>query len=618
MFLRNRSLRQLPSGGISRHLSVQLLSALLLSIPGALWVSSLTQPALAADGPDEWHFRDVAAQAGLTAAQRSGDPEQAFIVDVKSTGAALLDFDRDGKLDIFLTSGSTVERQKAGEPGFGCRLYRNLGSLRFEEVPLDLPPFGWACGAAAADVDGDGWDDLLVTCFGTDRLLRNRQGTLVDETATSGITGKGWSTSAAFADLDGDGDLDVYIARYLDFDLNDPPVHGKPGWSCLYRGLPVACGPRGFNGQADSVFSNRGDGTFEEVTEAWGFGATLPQFGLGVLIADLVGDPRPDIFVANDASPNFLFENKGGTFEEVGFIAGVSYNENGEEQACMGIDAADLDGNGHLDLVVTNFEQEMNNVFLNNGGGTFFDRPEHVGIGTAGRDALSWGVGLRDFDNDGSLDLFIANGHVYREADGDAKTLGYAQRDHLFTGKRGKAGLRFTERGKELKLDKPTVSRGAAFGDLDNDGDVDILVCHLNAPPSLYENVAPKNRSLTITLKQPGPNRLAIGARVTVAVGEWRFTNEVRRHASFQCSNDPRLHVGLGSLSAAGHATVRWPNGTIEEFSFGEATSTAQRLLFERGTGTPVKPEKQRKPDKQKKPDPPEAKPTTTSRPKGP
>lgn len=533
--------------------------------------------------PEPWRFEDVGAESGLDVAQRSGDPEQRYIVDVKSIGAALLDVDRDGLLDVFLTSGSTVDRQRNGEAGFGCHLFRNLGQLRFAEVDLEVPAFGWASGAASADVNGDGWDDLLVTCYGQDRLLINRAGKLEDVTKDCGIAGDGWSTSASFADLDGDGDLDVYVARYLAFDFDNPPHHGLPGWSCLYRGLPIPCGPRGFTPTADRVFANRGDGTFEDVALAWGFGSASPQFGLGVLIADLVGDHRPDVFVANDASPNFLFENRGDRFAEIAFVAGVAYNENGEEQACMGIDSADLDANGHLDLVVTNFEQEMNNAFLNNGAGVFFDRPEHVGIGVASRDALSWGVGLRDFDGDGVVDLFVANGHVYREADRDSKSLGYAQRDHLFVGRREGKRVRFVESGERLGIREKHVSRAAAFGDLDNDGDLDILVAHLNSPPSLYVNHAPAEfRRVTLELEQPGPNRQAIGARLEVAVGDWRDVYEVRRQSSFQSSHDVRIIIGLGDRRDAGTIRVRWPDGAWEGFELpGEVT----RLKLTRGAG---------------------------------
>ncbi|MEM7166675.1 MAG: CRTAC1 family protein [Planctomycetota bacterium] len=552
-------------GRLRRAVSAAVAAAILAVTAG---------PALAQSKAAAWHFEPrQGAATGIAFAQRSGTPEQRYIVDVKSTGVALLDFDRDGLLDLFFTAGSTVDRHRNGEPGFGCRLFRNTGDLRFVDVTAaaGIPALGWASAVAAADWDGDGWDDLLVTCVGTDRLLRNDEGRF-DGNAPA-LSGSGWSAGAAFADLDLDGDLDIYITGYLQFDFTNPPVHGAPGWSCTYRGVPIACGPRGFPPQADRVFRQDG-GEFTDVSSSWGFASTPPQFGLGVLIADLHGDPRPEVFVANDASPNFLFTNsntpddRGPSWQDNGFLAGVAYNEDGEEQAGMGVDAADVDNDGDLDVFVTNFEEEKNNLYVNQGNGTFVDRTDHYGLGAAGRPYLSWGTAFRDFDNDGYLDLFVANGHVYPEADADAKSPGYAQRDHLFVGTPREAGFRFVERGSELGMTPKGVGRGAAFGDLDNDGDVDIVVCNLNAQPLLYVNHAPtSHRSLQLTLEQPGANRQAIGARVTVRCGDLQRTLEVRRNDSFQASSAARLHVGLGTTQVAGTVEVRWPGGDTEHFT---------------------------------------------------
>ncbi|MCI0652710.1 MAG: CRTAC1 family protein, partial [Planctomycetes bacterium] len=448
------------------------------------------------------------------------------------------------------------------------------------------------CGAAAADVDGDGRDDLLVTCIGPDRLLMNRGGTFEDASAASGIRADGWTTSAAFADLDSDGDLDIYVAGYLDFDFAAPPRHGER-WTCLWKGAAVACGPRGLPPRADAAYRNRGDGTFEDATETWGFAAAAPRYGLAVLVADLAGDAGPDVYVANDAGPNHLFVRRGERFEEQGLFAGCACDADGVEQASMGVDAADLDGNGSLDLVVTNFEQEKNNVFLNDGRGRFFDRADHTGIGAASFMALSWGVGIHDFDCDGVLDIYVVNGHVYPQAAALVPPR-YAQRDHFFRGE-APAGAapaagspRFRECGAEVGLSRAHVGRGAAFGDLDNDGDVDVVVCHLNGVPSIYENRSPSAaKRLTLTLRQQGKNPQAIGARVEVHAGAIRRVVEVRRQGSFQSSSDPRIHIGLRAEAPAGEVRVRWPDGSRERFAIAAGGGA---IAIEKGRGAAIAP----------------------------
>lgn len=564
---------------------------------------------------ETWLFVDIAQEAGLQFIQRSGTEKQEFIVDVKSTGVAVLDFDGDGRRDLFFTSGSTVERMKKGEPGYGCSLWRNLGGLRFEDVTekAQLTGIGWACGAASADLNGDGRDDLVITCFGPDRVFLNRKdGTFEDVTARAGLTGDGWSSSAAVADLDGDGDLDLYVSGYLKFDIQNPPRHGA-GYSCLWRDQIVMCGPRGMTAEPDRVYANRGDGTFEDRSEAWGLRKVSAQFGLGVVIGDFVGDSRPDIFVANDSCPNYLFENKGPrgreatpagsdpspaqtvvledlVFEEVGFIAGVSYDMDGQEQAGMGIAVADVDGNDKLDFAVTNFAAEANNLYLNQGDGMFFDESELWGLAAAGKAALSWGIHVVDFNHDGELDVFVANGHVYPQADQVPDALGYGQRDHLFVGQPQTAGTRdrFSEQGSRLGFRAKRVSRGSAHVDLDNDGDLDLVVCHLNAPPALYENRLPAGSglSLQISLEQPGKNRQALGARVFYRLGDRRGVALVHRQSSFQASHDERVHLGLGDGAPEGsYAIVEWPDGKRERF---EVPVEGGRVQWRRGSGKPA------------------------------
>lgn len=558
---------------------------------------------------DGWTFVDIAAEAGLDFEQRSGTAQQEFIVEVKSTGVAVLDYDGDGRRDLFFTAGSTIERAREGKPGYGCRLYRNLGSMRFEDVTeaAGLGGIGWACGAAAADFTGDGKDDLVVTCFGPDRVYHNRgDGTFEDVTERAGLASNGWSSSAAFGDLDGDGDLDLYISGYLKFDLSNPPVHGK-GFSCLWRDRVVMCGPRGMEAEPDFVYANRGDGTFEDRSEAWGLRKVKPQFALGVAIADWVGDGRPDIFVANDSCPNYLLENRGTKerpqLDEVGFIAGVSFDTDGQEQAGMGIAVADVDGNGLLDLAVTNFSGEANNLYLNQGDDLFFDEAEPWGIAAAGKEALSWGMTFADFDHDGRLDLFVANGHVYPQADEVSDSLGYGQRDHLFVGVRPSSSSRdrFEECGARLGMTLVKVSRGSAHVDLDDDGDLDLVVCHLNDRPALYENrLGTGAKSLLVALEQPGPNHQALGAKVRYRIGERTGLVPVLRQSSFQASHDERVHLGLGSGAPEGsHAIVEWPDGTREKF---EIPAAGGRVTWSRGAGQKVSAEAPKsKPDTPKK-----------------
>ena len=533
-------------------------------------------------------FRAVGPESGLTTPQRSGASPPVTILGVKSTGIAVLDFDSDGVLDLLFTQGSTPERWVAGNMGEPVLLYRGLGKLRYEPVADrgGLPEFRWATGVAVADLEGDGDDDLLVTGFGADRLFRNDGGRFV-EIEESGLSADGWSTSAAFADLDADGILDLYIARNLSIDLANPPTNGAE-WSCLWEGYEVVCGPRGLPAEGDAVYRGRGDGTFEAVTEAWGFDAATPGYGLAVVVGDIVGDRTPEIFVANDSSPNHLWSRRDGKWREIGFLTGLSVDANGEEQAGMGADLGDIDGDGRLDLVVSNFERESENVYIADARGSFFDRTDSLGVAAASRPTLSWGLGLEDFDLDGDLDLFVANGHVYPEADQVTTSAGYAQVDQFYRLEAGPTGKpRFADRSAALGITEKGVSRGAVFADLDGDGDLEIVVSRRDETPLLYENLGtPGARSLTITLIQPGKNHDAIGAAVTVDFGEaagtlGRWSDRVRRQSSFQSSGVATITRGVPG-NTAGRVLVVWPDGTEESFAV-EATAT--QLTCKRGEG---------------------------------
>ncbi|HIA26754.1 MAG TPA: hypothetical protein EYN79_01310 [Planctomycetes bacterium] len=540
----------------------------------------------------KWHFVEIAAAGGIDQPQLCGVDPPEGIIDVKSTGAALFDLDGDDLLDIFLTSGSTTARFKDGKPGFTSRVWRNLGGMRFEEVTeaSGIPPISWASGAAAADIDGDGDDDLLITTIGRDRLFLNQDGRLlevedsgIDDSSSSTIPG--WSTSAAFGDLDGDGDLDLYICRYLEYDFDDPPVDGER-WSCLWKNHVVICGPRGLPARNDGVYENIGNGRFREVTSEWGFDSVEAGYGLAVVIVDLIGDFRPEVFVANDSSPNFLFvRDDEGRWHDEGFLSGLSVDEDGQEQAGMGIGCGDLDGDGTLDLVVSNFEEESSNLYLNSGRGTFTDECQRRGIAAASRPALSWGVGVRDFDHDGLADIFFANGHVYPQADEVPTSPGYRQRDQIFVAENNSGKLRYRERGEELGLLVKHSGRAAAFADLDGDGDIDIISSSLNGKPHLWQNHTSPTRSwLLLELVQEGSNRQGIGAIVTIEGASTRQRAALLRQHSFQASSSPRLHFGCGDDRGPFKATVIWPDGSGEVFDL----ATAGNHRLERGKGEAV------------------------------
>ncbi len=539
-------------------------------------------------GPAAWTFTEEGAGAGLAGIVRSGTERQEYIVEVKGLGVAVVDADRDGRPDLFFSGGSSVERAVKGEPGFGCQLWRNEtppgGKLAFRDVTAasGVPAGTWSSGPAVADADGDGDPDILVTGFRRVMLLRNRgDGTFEERAAEAGLRSDRWTTGAAFGDLDGDGDLDLYVAAYLRFDLANPPVHGR-GLSCLWKGRPVMCGPRGLPAEPDHVFRNDGGGRFTDVTEAWGFAAAPPSYGLGVLISDLDADGRNDVFVANDSCPNFFFRNLGGDrFEECAFDFGLAYSADGAERAGMGVDAADLNGDGFPDIAVTNFSNESNSLFLSRGAGRYIESSSALGIAIPSWANLGWGIGFRDFDRDGRLDLFVSNGHVFPDADRPGTGTSWRQRNQVF---RGTAEGRFQDVTDRLGegLAGAHVGRGAAFGDLDNDGDTDVVVVNLNDRPSLLVNHAPADTAFAgLELRQDGPNPEAIGARATLITGAGRLTLEVRRNHSFQASSDPRLLFGLGREAPVA-LDVRWPDGVAESFP---APPVSRWSVIRRGTG---------------------------------
>jgi enediyne biosynthesis protein E4 len=507
---------------------------------------------------------DVSATSGLDLVNVSGGPAKDYIVDANGNGAALFDYDNDGDLDALLVNGSTRERlARGGDPMVA--LYRNDGSGRFADVTATsgFTRTGWGMGACAADVDNDGFTDVYVTAFGPDVLWRNSgSGSFADVTQRAGLGDARWSTSCAFNDYDHDGFVDLYVANYVKFDGTAIPSRAATG-SCRFMATDVFCGPNRLPGESDVLYRNNGNGTFSDVTARAGI--TDPgHYGFGVVFADLTSDGWPDIYVANDSVPNLFFRNTGkGGFVEDGLLAGVAVSGDGRAQAGMGVDAGDYNGDGLPDLVVTNFSHDYNTLYENGPPGVFTDRSYAAGIAVTAGPYLGWGVKLVDLDNDGRLDLFIANGHVYPDVDGRGLGTAYRQRKQVFLNE----GRRFREAtaaiGGGLLLERS--SRGAAFGDVDNDGDVDVLVVNMNERPTLLRNDTPRtNHWLTLRLVGGPSNRDGLGARVTVEAGGRKQVLEARSDGSYLSHSDTRVHVGLGATARASRVEIRWPSGRVD------------------------------------------------------
>jgi len=513
-------------------------------------------------------FVDVAAEAGLTLVNVHGDAAKDYILDTNGNGAAWFDYDGDGDLDALIVNGSTRERMRAGGSPMAA-LYRGDGRGRFEDVTAiaGLDVRGWGMGVCVADVDGDGLRDVYLTAFGPNRLLRNRgDGTFADVTDTAGVGDTRWSTNCAFGDYDRDGDLDLYVANYVAFDEATIPAPGTLP-TCRFGTLPVMCGPRGLPGEPDVLYRNEGDGTFTDVTEEAGIDDP-GRYGFGVLFSDLDGDAWLDIFVADDSVPNLFFRNqRDGTFVEEALLTGLALSGDGRAQAGMGADAGDYNGDGRLDLLVTNFSDDYNTLYENSGEGFFTDVSNAVGLGLTTFPFLAWGVGLRDFDNDGWLDVFTANGHVHPAADRSGLGTTYLQREQLF---RNLGTGRFEDVGALAGpgLAGERSSRGAAFGDYDDDGDIDVLVVHMDDRPSLLRNDTPlAGHWIALGLEGTVGNRDAIGARVSVEAAGRIHVSEVRSGGSYLSHNDTRVHVGLGDATEVERVEIRWPDGTVETLS---------------------------------------------------
>ena len=538
------------------------------------------------DAPLGFSFTNTARQAGLTAITIfGGTATNKYLLETTGCGVAVFDFDGDGWLDIFIVNGSVLEGfPRGGAPT--SHLYRNRRDGTFEDVTAKsgLTQDGWGQAACTGDYDNDGRDDLFVTYWGQNRLFRNRgDGTFDDVSARAGLrTAKPrWGAGCAFLDYDRDGRLDVFAANYIDFDLASAPV--PESGLCRYKGIPVACGPPGLPGGKNVLYHNAGNGTFEDVSERAGITRASGTYGLGVSTLDFNDDGWVDLYVANDSNPSALYlNNTDGTFKDIAVAGGCAYSQDGKPQAGMGIAVGDYDRNGTVDLFKTNFAGDTSTLYANDGKGSCDDRTFAAGIGLNTR-WLGWGVGFLDLDNDGWLDLFLANGHVYPEVQRVQTEAGYQQQKIVY---RNLANGRFEDISKRLgpPVMTPAASRGAAFGDLDNDGDIDVVINNVHAEPDLF-----RLDSLTgahwLTLKLIGTrsNRSAIGARVCVFSAGGMQLQEVRGGGSYFSQNDLRAHFGLGRSTAVERLEIRWPSGLEEQW---KAIDIDRIVTLTEGTGT--------------------------------
>jgi enediyne biosynthesis protein E4 len=530
-------------------------------------------------------FRDVAAESGITFKHHSA-PEKKYIVESMSGGVALFDFDNDGRLDVYLVDSLTVDTAqdpKAARSG----LYRNLGGWRFEDATerSGIGHPGWGMGVCTADVDADGWEDLYVTGLGRNRLYRNNHdGTFTDLAETAGVTGGGWSAGCGFADYDRDGDLDLFVSRYVKVDLANLPEFGK-GKTCEYRGIAVQCGPRGLPGEGDLLYRNEGNGRFSEVGEAAGVSDPRRYYGLGVAWLDYNDDGWPDLYVANDSTPSFLYQNqKDGTFKDVAFPAGAAVSEDGAEQGCMGVAVGDYNTDGRLDLYVTTFAEEYYPLRRNDGAMGFTDVSFKSGVAPASMPYVGWGTAFLDYDNDGLPDIIAVNGHVYPQLDKArlGASAGYRQRKLLYHNKGDGSFEEVAARYGPVFTDE-RVSRGLAVGDLDDDGRMDVVINDLDGAPQVLRNeLAGSGHWLKVKLKGSGKNTSALGTVVTVRAGGRSQTQNLRSGTSYLSQDDRRLHFGLGGALQADSVEVRWPDGTTARR---ENVKADQLLLVEQAAG---------------------------------
>src|SRR5438105_1744652 len=510
-------------------------------------------------------FKDIAKEVGLTVSHTAA-PEAHYVIDSTSGGVGLFDCDNDERLDVVLVNGSTVERlRQGGDPM--VTLYHQEPNGTFKDITKEagLTRLGWGMGVAVADYDNDGKLDLFVTGYNGNVLYHNLGNCkFEDVTEKAGVRGGGFSTGAAWGDYDRDGNVDLFVARYSHLDINNLPQFGSNKF-CRFKGILVQCGPWGLEGESDFLYHNRGDGTFEEVSVKAGVHDDIGYYGLVVIWSDYDDDGWPDLLVANDSVPNYLYHNNhDGTFTEVGLLSGVALSGEGMELGNMGVDFGDYDHSGHLSFFVTHFEEQPNSLYRNLGTRGFDDVSWQSGVGRPSYPHVGWGTAFFDMDNDTWLDLLVANGHVYPQI--DTLETGPRYREPLLLHRNNRDGT-FDEVSKQAGLQElPLKSRrGAAFGDVFNTGNIDVLLLNVGEAPSLLKNTN-ANGFHRVLFKLIGTksDRAAIGARVTIRAAGVKQFSEVRGGGSYLSQNDLRLHFGLGTAKKMESIEIRWPNGTVE------------------------------------------------------
>jgi hypothetical protein len=510
-------------------------------------------------------FTDITEKSGIKFNHASASDNR-YVIESMSGGVLLIDYDRDGYPDIYFTNAPTVDMAIKGQTAPGA-LYRNNRDGTFTDVTekAGLATPCLAMGGAVGDYNNDGWPDLYITCLGGNKLFRNNgDGTFTDVTRQAGVADGRWSTGAAFGDYDGDGYLDLMVTNYVDFHLNDLPAFGSAP-NCKYRGIDVQCGPRGLQGAGDALYHNNGDGTFTDVSKAAGVDDANGYYGMSVIFSDLNNTGRPDIYVANDSTPKFLYKNLGnGKFQEIGLESGTAMSEDGSEQASMGLAVGDYLHNGRPSLFATNFSDEYSNLYRNDGDWTFTDVSYKSGVALPSLPYVKWGTAFFDADNDGWLDLIVVGGHVYPQVDKlpsgaryqEPKVLELNQRDGTFCDASEQAG-------PALRI--PRASRGLAVGDLFNDGNVDVVVEDLTGAPMILKNNGVRGRHwVSFELQGMKSNRLAIGARLKIVAAGMTQTEEIHSGGSYLSQSDLRVHFGLNTATRIDSVEIRWPSGKIE------------------------------------------------------